>query len=181
MKLLFQVFILSLFLSCQSPGKEPTSQNAAVSHAPEAEAIKKAVDNAYRCISFKKGEQVNYDDVKNYFMPQAQMFNFRGDTLGIFTITQFVDVFRNFVESNRIVSFYEEEIHGTTDQFGRIAQRMSSYKTYVNTMDSIAERGVNSFQLVKTPQGWKVSSIIWDVESAGLKIPGYYLNKDSVQ
>jgi hypothetical protein len=48
-------------------------------------------------------------------------------------------------------------------------------------MDSIAERGVNSFQLVKTPQGWKVSSIIWDVESPRLKIPDYYLNKDSVK
>jgi len=39
------------------------------------------------------------------------------------------------------------------------------------------ERCVNSFQLIKTKDGWKVSSIIWDVEKPGLKIPGYYLKK----
>ena len=105
-------------------------------------------------------ESVNYDSIKNYFMPQAQMFNFRNDTLETFTIDQFVDIYKSFLESNSITSFYEEEIKGATDQFGRIAQRMSTYKTYINTMDSTSERGVNSFQLIKTPQGWKVSSII---------------------
>jgi len=181
MKSFLPFLVFSVFISCQTPDQKPTPQNAAISHAPEEDAIKKAVDNAYKCISFKKGEQVNYDDVKNYFMPQAQMFNFRNDTLEIFTINQFVDLFRNFIESNSITSFYEEEIRGTTDQFGRVAQRISTYRTYINSMDSITERGVNSFQLVKTPQGWKVSSIIWDVESPGLKIPDYYLNKDSTQ
>jgi hypothetical protein len=181
MKSFLPVLILSVFISCQTPDQKPTPQNPAVPHAPEEEAIKKAIDNAYNCISFKKGEKVNYDDVKNYFMPQAQMFNFRNDTLEMFTISQFVDLFRDFIESNGITSFYEEEIQGTTDQFGRVAQRISTYKTYINTMDSIAERGVNSFQLVKTPQGWKVSSIIWDVESSRLKIPDYYLNKDNAK
>jgi len=181
MKSFLPVLILSVFISCNNPDQKQTPQNAAVSHATEEDAIKKAVDNAYKCISFKKGEKINYDDVKNYFMPQAQMFNFRNDSLEVFTINQFVDLFKSFVESNGITSFYEEEIQGTTDQFGRVAQRMSTYKTYINSMDTIAERGVNSFQLIKTPQGWKVSSIIWDVESARLKIPGYYLNKDSAQ
>jgi hypothetical protein len=181
MKPFLPVLILSVFISCQTPEQKSTPPNAAISHAPEEEAIKKAVDNAYSCISFKKGEKVNYNDIKNYFMPQAQMFNFRNDSLEVFTINQFVDMYRNIIETNGITSFYEEEILGTTDQFGRVAQRMSTYKTYINTMDSITERGVNSFQLVKTPQGWKVSSIIWDVESSGLKIPGYYLNKDSAQ
>jgi len=51
----------------------------------------------------------------------------------------------------------------------------------MNTMDSAAQRGVNSFQLVKTPQGWKVSSIIWDIESPKLKIPDYYLKVDSTR
>jgi hypothetical protein len=48
-------------------------------------------------------------------------------------------------------------------------------------MDSVTERGVNSFQLIKTAKGWKVSSIIWDVETAKLKIPDYYLKKESLK
>jgi hypothetical protein len=150
----------------------------ALSHATEEAAIKKAVADAYKVISFKKGERVNYDSIRNCFMPQAQLFNFSKDSLEIMTIDQFIDVYKNLISSNGITSFYEEEIKGTTDQFGRIAQRISTYKTYINTMDSAAERGVNSFQLIKTANGWKVSSIIWDAESAKLKIPAYYLDAE---
>ena len=91
------------------------------------------------------------------------------------TIDQFVAQCKGYIESYKVISFYEEEIKGTTEQFGKIAHRISTYKTYVNTMDSVVERGVNSFQLIKTTQGWKVSSIIWDVERQQLKIPYYYL------
>jgi hypothetical protein len=65
-----------------------------------------------------------------------------------------------------------------TEQFGKIAERISTYKSLVNSKKKdITETGVNSFQLIKTPTGWKVSSIIWDVEKKGLKVPGYYLGK----
>src|SRR5258705_11865371 len=104
MKSFLPVLILSVFISCQTPVQKSTPQIEAISHAPEEAAIKQAIDNAYKCISFKKGEQVNYDDIKNYFMPQAQMFNFRNDTLEIFTINQFVDLFKSFIKSNGIVS-----------------------------------------------------------------------------
>jgi hypothetical protein len=114
-------------------------------------------------------------------MPQAQFFNFRNDTLEVFTLNQFAAAYKQFITSNAIQSFYEEEITGTTEQFGRVAHRISTYKTYLNTMDSVAERGVNSFQLIKTDSGWKVSSIIWDVESKKLAIPEYYLKPTSIK
>lgn len=173
------ILITVFFIACNNtPPAHETIQPAAV-HATEEEAIKKAVADAYRIISFKTGEQPKYDSVKYFFMPQAQFFNFRNDTLETFTIDQFVKVYRSFIESNHINSFYEIELKGNTDQFGRIAQRISTYATYINTMDTATERGVNSFQLVKTNEGWKVTSIIWDVESAKNKIPDYYLNTDS--
>ncbi|RPD43476.1 hypothetical protein [Paracnuella aquatica] len=178
MKQFLPILILFVFVSCQASTQKTESQKADISHAPEDEAITKAVADTYKIISFKEGAQVNYEHIKNYFVPQAQLLNFRNDTLETMTIDQFVTVYKNLVETNGITSFHEEEIKGTTDQFGRVAQRMSSYKTYINNMDSAAERGVNSFQLIKTPQGWKVSSIIWDVESDKLKMPDYYLNSD---
>ena len=181
MKLFLSILCFSLFFSCNTSNKEVNQPVANTLHTTEDDAIKKAVDNAYKCISFKQGEKLNYSEIKNYFMPQAQFFNFRNDTLEFLTLDQFSNAFEGFIKENNINSFYEEEITGTTDQFGRIAQRMSTYKTYVNTMDSVAERGVNSFQLIKTPQGWKVSSIIWDVESPKLKIPEYYLKTDSIK
>ena len=179
MKLIFPVLFVALITSYTNSATTATA--VATSHAPDEAAIKKAVDNAYSCISFKTGQQPDYDGVKKYFMPQAQFFNFRNDTLEVFTLNQFAVAYKEFITSNSIRSFYEEEITGTTEQFGRVAHRISTYKTYLNTMDSAAERGVNSFQLIKTDSGWKVSSIIWDVESPKLKIPEYYLKAASIK
>jgi len=170
---------LLLFASCNTANKEINIVHTDADHATDAADIKKAVDEAYAVISFKKGQQVNFDGIKKPFMPQAQLYNFRTDSLEVMNIDQFADRYKEMLTGGAITSFYEEEIKGTTDQFGRIAQRISTYKTYINTMDSVAERGVNSFQLVKTAAGWKVTSIIWDIESATMKIPVYYLNADT--
>lgn len=144
---------------------------------PDDSAIAKAVAGAYAAISFKEGEKPRYAEIKNYFIPQAQLINFRSDTAQMVGISQFVQLYQQFIEGNHIHSFYEEEAFGRTEQFGKIAHRISTYNTYVNTRDSTTERGVNSFQLIKTASGWKVSSIIWDVEKPTLKIPTYYLKK----
>jgi len=144
---------------------------------PDDSAITKAVADAYMAISFKEGEKPRYDEIKNYFIPETQFINFRTDTAQIITLNQFAGVFKNFIETTKTHMFYEEELFGRTEQFGKIAHRISTYVTYLNTRDKPTERGVNSFQLIKTPKGWRVTSIIWDVEKPTLKIPGYYLKK----
>jgi len=160
--------------SCQTKVTLHASETYQV---PDDSAITKAVHDAYTAISFKKGEKPRFSEIKNYFTPQAQLINFRTDTAQVTNINQFIDLYRQFVEGNHIGLFYEEELFGRTEQFGRVAHRISTYKTYLNRMDTIEERGVNSFQLIKTPYGWKVSSIIWDVEKPSLKVPEYYLKK----
>ncbi|MBK8611678.1 MAG: hypothetical protein IPL84_17530 [Chitinophagaceae bacterium] len=174
---LFSFVALSCFLifvSCNeatTPVAQPDRPQAA-----DADAIKKAVADAYSAICFKPGEQPDYEHIKQCFIPEATLINFGEDSMQVLGINQFIDYYKAFIDSNKISLFYEEEIQGNTDQFGRIAQRISSYKTYINSMDSVAQRGVNSFQTVKTAQGWKVSSIIWDIETPALTIPGGYLN-----
>lgn len=179
MKYVISVFALSavIFYSCNSASNNNSTTQAGTYTVPDDAAIKKAVDDAYAAISFKNGEQPRYDSIQYFFIPQAQLINFITDTAQILSISDFVKAFRNYVESTKITSFNEQEIYGHSDQFGNIAQRISTYKTYINSTDIVKERGVNSFQLIKTPQGWKVSSIIWDVEKTGLKIPDAYLGK----
>jgi hypothetical protein len=179
MKYIFSVFALSVivFYSCNSASNNNNTSQASGYVAPDDAAIKKAVDDAYAAISFKSGEQPRYDSIQYYFIPQAQLINYISDTAQILSISDFAKAYRNYVESTKITSFNEQEIYGRTDQFGNIAQRISTYKTYINSNDIVKERGVNSFQLIKTPQGWKVSSIIWDIEKTGLQIPGVYLGK----
>ncbi len=177
----FSVLVLSLFVcmfsACNSSNTNTASTNSSSYTVPDDAAIKKAVDAAYAALSFKDKEQPRYDSIRDYFIQQAQLINYIEDTAQILSIDDFTKAFKNYVESAKISSYKEEELYGRTDQFGNIAQRISSYKTYVNSLDIVKERGVNSFQLIKTPQGWKVSSIIWDVEKNGLTIPDYYLEK----
>ena len=178
MKFLFFGLIAAISLSgCHGSVKSSVGDSTTniAYKVPEDSAIIKAVADAYNAITFKEGEKPRISEIKNYFTPQAQLINFRADTAQVTNITQFVDLYKQFIQSNHIHSFYEEELFGRTEQFGRIAHRISTYKTYVNTRDSTEERGVNSFQLIKTKDGWRVSSIIWDVEKPVLKIPAYYL------
>lgn len=177
--LLFAVaFILSsCHVSVKKTIGDGDSTSATTYTVPDDSAITKAVHDAYTAICFKEGEKPRYNEIQNYFIPEAQFINFRTDTAQIFTLNQFHDLFKQFIESSHIHMFYEEEAFGRTEQFGRIAHRISTYVTYINTRDKPQERGVNSFQLIKTPKGWRVSSIIWDVEKPTLKVPGYYLKK----
>jgi len=165
--------------ACTTPATQqaPTTATGPTSYTvPDDAAITKAVADAYACISFNNSKP-NYDGIKNYFIPQAQLINFRADTADVTSLPQFITLYKSFIESNKITMFFEEEVFGRTEQFGKIAHRISTYKTYLNTRDSAAETGINSFQLIKTPMGWKVSSIIWDVEKPTLQVPAYYLKK----
>jgi hypothetical protein len=178
MKNLLLVAAIALAISaCETADKKPTEMHTSSADytVPEDSAITKAVHDAYAAISFKKGEKPRFDEIGNYFIPQAQLINFRTDTADITPLPNFIALYKQFVSAGHIDMFYEEEAFGKTEQFGRVAHRISTYNTYLNTRDSIAERGVNSFQIIKTPKGWKVSSIIWDVESKTLPVPTYYL------
>lgn len=179
MKLFLSAFLLFTIASCNNNEHQNALTDSAktATDVPDDAAIQKAVNDAYAWISFKKGTKPDYEKIHDYFIPQALLINFPKDSMVALSVDQFVTVYKDLVEQGQIQSFYEEELFGKTDQFGHVAQRLSTYKTYINTMDSVSERGVNSFQLVKTPTGWKVSSIIWDIEKPGLPIPDAYLPK----
>jgi hypothetical protein len=182
MKTLLTLFACAIVLSsCHMSAKKIIGDDSTINKAytvPDDSAITKAVHDAYAAISFKEGEKPRYNEIQNYFIPEAQLINFRTDTAQVVDIKHFIDpLYKNFIEGNHIHLFYEEEIFGRTEQFGRVAHRISTYVTYLNKRDTAMERGVNSFQLIKTKAGWKVSSIIWDVEKPTLKVPEYYLKK----
>lgn len=174
MRVTYAVFAVLFLMSCNSADKATVVNNNNAS-APDETAINQAVNNAYKALGFAEGKQPSFDSIRYAFIPQAQLINFIADTAQILSITDFINAYKNYVETSKLQSFNEEEIYGRTDQFGNIAQRISTYKTYINRTDIPAERGVNSFQLIKTKDGWKVSSIIWDIESKELPIPKAYL------
>jgi hypothetical protein len=168
-------FILIFLFACNTTTNEVKVVDTNTYIVPEDSAIAEAVKDAYRAISFEHDSVPSKPSIAARFIPQATLINFRSDTMQTTGIDNFIDFYEGFVKSSQIHLFYEEELYGKTERFGNIAHRISTYITYINTKDSASERGVNSFQLIKTPAGWKVSSIIWDVEKPDLRIPDYYL------
>jgi hypothetical protein len=176
-KLLLYATCLIALSACHTKTDKPVGDSVATYTVPDDKAITQAVADAYASICFKKGEQPRYDDIKKAFIPKAQLINFRSDTAQVTNLSQFIFLYRSVIESDSITAFNEVELYSKTEQFGKIAERISTYKTTLTGKTVEYERGVNSFQLIKTHEGWKVSSIIWDVEKPGLKIPGYYLGE----
>jgi len=76
------------------------------------------------------------------------------------------------LSGGRLVEFFEEEVSGRTDLFGRVAQRLSVYRKS-GVLDGVAfsARGVKTLQFVRTADGWRISAVAWEDERAGLSIP----------
>jgi len=69
-------------------------------------------------------------------------------------------------------AFYEVEIGRRIDVFGNMAHVWSAYEARTALEDAEPERrGINSIQLYRNEAGqWRITSMIWDNERAGLKI-----------
>ncbi len=175
--LLFFAACLLALSACQTKTTKPAVDSTAAYSVPDDKAITRAVTNTYAALSFNKGEQPKYDAIKNCFIDKAESYCRIGDSVMTINLGQFIYLDRSYIESAHIQYMRQEQLYGKAEQFGNVAQYRSTYKVYMNNPDSAAERGVNFFQLVKTTSGWKVSSITWDIERPGLKVPGYYGGK----
>ncbi len=168
--------ILVLVFACKKNADlmnatDTPSEAAIQSVSTEEKAINQKVLDAYALISFEKGNKPNFDAFYDVFTPYATLLNFRNDSIEKFSISDFKVMFEEMVNSGQVESFHEVELSGETEYFGKIGHRISTYATYINTQDSIAERGINSFQLINLDGKWMVNSIIWDIEKPGQPIP----------
>ncbi len=68
------------------------------------------------------------------------------------------------------------EIHEVTEVFGKIAHRFSTYALFINEQNDPVSKGINSIQLIKESNLWKVSSMLWNDQTTTLSIPEKYLN-----
>jgi hypothetical protein len=67
---------------------------------------------------------------------------------------------------------YERDSWRTVEAFGNVAQVFSLYESRFTAEDAEPfERGINSIQLVRDDDGWRIAMIAWDFESEGKTIP----------
>ena len=152
--------------------------------APVASADAKDVATAdaiisalYAVISGPAGQKRDWDRFRSLFIPEARLIVARRDTsgrtrAGVFTPDGYIAV-SGGLEKN---GFFEREIAKTSETFGAVTHRFSTYESRRRAEDPTPfARGINSIQLLDDGKRWWVVTIYWDSERPGNAIPERYL------
>ena len=128
-----------------------------------------------RAVSFETGSTPAYGEIRDLFIDGGMLIKNSGETPEIATVEEFIAPRQALVDSGALTCFEEVELADTTEVFGNIAHRLSTYRKF-GTQDGVAfaARGVISTQFIRTPAGWKMSSMAWDDERPGLVLPDRY-------
>ena len=143
------------------------------------------VDAAYAIIQRAPGDRFDWDLLRSLFLPQGLMIPNVEQTVGAFTVltpagfAAWIDRHTPYgTAQDRGLA--KEEVHRVVEQYGDIAQVMSTYQKRFYDSDQILGRGINSFQLVRHDGRWWIVGIVWDEEydspnHGGGPIPDRYL------
>jgi hypothetical protein len=147
-----------------------------MSAAADRAAIGAAVDEMYAMISGPKGPR-DWSRQANCFHPEARQIRTWVDAAGraACRIMSPEDYARDTTPFFAEHDFHEVEIARRIDLFGNIAHVWSAYEARRAPDDAAPERrGINSIQLFNDPErGWRIMSMIWDNERAGVAIPPF--------
>lgn len=134
---------------------------------PAVDTIDDVLAALYAGVSGDAGAPRDVAGMVRVFVPDAQLHVTTAGVDGVAT-TETYDV-PGFVALNerRLASrgFHEREIHREVTDYGAVAHVWSVFETRRSRDDAEPyARGANSLQLLRTPQGWRVLSVTWDIE-----------------
>ena len=140
---------------------------------PEAKAAIDALATAFFALfSNKNGVQPNLTDIHELFVPEGRVIKASGPSPEICTLQEFIEPRQALLSGGTLMDFEEWEESERTVIFGHIAHRLSVYgKSGRLSGQGFSTRGLKSTQFLRTPQGWKMLSTVWDDEREGLSLP----------
>jgi hypothetical protein len=118
-------------------------------------------------VSFEPGGRPDYERIRTLFVETGRL---NGETLD-----EFIAPRAAAVERGELTEFSETEEAAIDEAFGNVAHRTSTYaKRGVRDGAAFSALGLISTQFVRTPDGWRMTSMIWDDERDGLELPERY-------
>ena len=138
----------------------------------EKNAIDFVVKRFFSTFSNKDGKSANLQCLTDIFVPGGVTVKTCGEPPSVCGVADFIAPRHKLLNDGELEDFSEEELWERTDIFGSIAQRICSYKkSGVLSGKKFETKGMKSIQLVNTDAGWKISSVAWDDERAGVAVP----------
>ena len=140
---------------------------------PETTAIRAVVDDVYAIVSGDRGAERPWDRLEGHFLEGARLTASRALADGSFEVRGFTpqEFVANARRSSAQRAFHESPLVTRVLQFQGVAVAISSYEARVGEDVEPTFRGVNTFQLVKTQDGWKIASIAWSDEDDEVRLP----------
>lgn len=136
--------------------------------ASEAEREIDALAAAFFAVFDNRGG-VRVDIGKLHLMciPQALLIKAVGPVPEVCDLDAFIAPRERLLNGGTLVDFHEQELSARTEIFGNVAQRWCRYrKAGVLGGRAFATEGMKGLQLLRTPQGWRISAVLWDDEPA---------------
>jgi len=135
--------------------------------------IHRLINDYFSVFSNKGGARPKLERLQDMFIKEGLIIKNTGPVPEVYDLQQFISPRERILNDGTLREFTEEEVSERTDIFGNIAQRISFYrKSGVLSGQAFQGRGVAISQLVRTADGWKLSSLAWDDEREGFALPG---------
>lgn len=128
-------------------------------------AIDALIKALYDVISFDEGGEPDWSRMQALFSRHARITRITPDGTDYLDVSGFQELAKESFELGVYTRFFETEVLRDERRFGGLAHVLSAYETRHNP--SAAEpfaRGVNSLQLIREDEAWKVLSLFWDEE-----------------
>ncbi|MFC9247723.1 GNAT family N-acetyltransferase [Streptomyces sp. NPDC057136] len=109
------------------------------------------------------GSRPNVGVVRDVFIPHGMIIANVGDEPVIYDLDAFVEPREKILTAGTLTEFSEWEVAERTEIAGSIAQRFSEYrKSGFLDGEWFESSGRKTTQFVRTPAGWKMSSMAWN-------------------
>lgn len=141
---------------------------------PDAAEIDALIATLYATVSGPAGAKRDWPRLARLHAPGARLHLTRPDASGRLQV-QTLD-FAGFVAEHQARfadrGFHEREVAREVAGFGGVRHVWSTFEARRDPGDPAPyARGINSLQLVHTPDGWRLVSATWDFERPGVPLP----------
>jgi hypothetical protein len=141
----------------------------------DTDSVDSVVHAVYATISGPAGTR-DWVRFRSLFAEGARLISMRSTAEGSAAIVMSPDDYaKRAGASFEKAPFFESELARRVESFGSIAHVFSTYESRRAPSEKPFARGINSFQLVKQDQAWKVMTILWDAERDSNPLPEKYL------
>ncbi len=150
-----------------SSGKQSSQVQVLKEHGTAVEdEIAGLLLRLYEVISFPEDGEPDWQGMSEVFSPHARITRVTPEGTDYFDLPTFQAMAHELLRVGAYTAFHEREVACRVERFGNVAHVTSAYETRRNpAARACLGRGINSLQLVRENDTWRVLSLCWDEEA----------------